>query len=100
MALTDIQIRSAKPGIRLAKLSDGNGLQLWITPEGKKYWRLAYRFAGVQKSHAIGVYPAISLREAQARVNCEMFWPRGKTQDLQRSSRRRPTSLNLRTLLV
>jgi integrase len=65
MALTDIEIRKAKPGQRLIKLSDGGGLQLWLTPDGAKRWRLAYRFAGSQKLLAIGVYPATGLREAR-----------------------------------
>jgi Arm DNA-binding domain len=65
MPLTDIEIRAAKPGDRLIKLSDGGGLQLWITPDGAKRWRLAYRFAGRQKLLAVGVYPSISLREAR-----------------------------------
>jgi hypothetical protein len=66
MALTDIEVRTAKPGARIVKLSDGGGLQLWITPDGAKRWRLAYRFAGRQKTLAIGVYPATGLREARA----------------------------------
>ncbi len=65
MALTDMEIRAAKPGARLVKLSDGGGLQLWIMPDGAKRWRLAYRFAGGQKLLAIGVYPATGLREAR-----------------------------------
>jgi hypothetical protein len=65
MPLTDLELRSAKPGARLVKLSDGGGLQLWITPDGAKRWRLAYRFAGRQKLLAIGVYPATCLREAR-----------------------------------
>ena len=65
MPLTDMAIRTAKPGARLVKLSDGGGLQLWITPDGAKYWRLAYRFGGAQKLLAIGVYPACGLREAR-----------------------------------
>jgi integrase len=65
MALTDMAIRTAKPGARIVKLSDGGGLQLWITPDGAKRWRLAYRFAGGQKTLAIGVYPATGLREAR-----------------------------------
>ncbi len=36
-----------------------------MTPDGAKRWRLAYRFAGVQKALAIGVYPATGLREAR-----------------------------------
>ena len=29
------------------------------------YWRLAYRFAGKQKTLALGVYPAVSLAQAR-----------------------------------
>jgi integrase len=66
MTLNDLEIRNAKPSDRLRKLSDGGGLQLWITPDGAKRWRLAYRFAGAQKNLAIGVYPAVGLKEARA----------------------------------
>ena len=65
MPLTDIGIRSAKPGTKIVKLSDGGGLQLWVTPDGAKRWRLAYRFAGVQKTLALGVCPATGLRNAR-----------------------------------
>jgi len=65
MPLTEMAIRAAKPGAKIVKLSDGGGLQLWITPDGAKRWRLAYRFAGSQKALAIGVYPAIGLRQAR-----------------------------------
>jgi hypothetical protein len=65
MALTNIEIRAAKPGNRVIKLSDGGGLQLWITPDGAKRWRLAYRYAGAQKLLAVGVYPETSLRKAR-----------------------------------
>jgi hypothetical protein len=65
MALTDISVRAAKPRDRLFKLSDGGGLQLWITPDGAKRWRLAYRSNGKQKLLALGVYPAVGLKEAR-----------------------------------
>ena len=45
--------------------SDGGGLQLSISPDGAKRWRLAYRFGGSQKLLAIGVYPAVRLRDAR-----------------------------------
>jgi hypothetical protein len=38
---------------------------LWVFPDGAKRWRLAYRFAGGQKTLAIGVYPSIGLKEAR-----------------------------------
>ena len=65
MPLTDMEIRTAKPGARLIKLSDGGGLQLWIMPDGAKRWRFAYRLGRAQKLLAIGVYPATGLREAR-----------------------------------
>lgn len=65
MALTDLAIRSAKPTNALQKISDGEGLQLWVQPNGSKLWRMAYRFAGKQKTLAIGTYPAIGLSDAR-----------------------------------
>lgn len=67
MALTDVKIRTAKAAEKVVKLSDGEGLQLWISPAGGKLWRLAYRFNGKQRKLAIGSYPDISLQEARER---------------------------------
>jgi integrase len=64
--LTDLQIRKTKPREKLFKLSDGGGLQLWVTSDGAKYWRLAYELGGKQKTHAIGVYPAVTLESARS----------------------------------
>jgi integrase len=65
--LKDVAVRNAKPSAKLKKLSDGGGLHVLIQPTGSKLWRLAYRFAGKQKTLALGVYPAISLEEARRR---------------------------------
>ena len=54
MALNDTQIKKAKATDKLQKLSDGSGLQLHIAPTGGKLWRWAYRFAGKQKTMALG----------------------------------------------
>lgn len=68
MALSDIALRNAKPDrIRTIKLSDGGGLQLWITPAGSKLWYLAYRFDGKQRKLAIGAYPVVTLAGARER---------------------------------
>ena len=49
MPLTDATIRAAKSQEgRTIKLSDGGGLQLWVTPSGSKLWNIAYRFGGKQ----------------------------------------------------
>jgi integrase len=68
MSLTDKQIQALRPVKgRVAKHSDGGGLQLWVMPSGAKLWNLAYRFAGKQRKLAIGPYPTIPLKEARAR---------------------------------
>jgi hypothetical protein len=66
MPLTDTKSRNAKGQIKSRKLSDGGGLHLLITPDGGKYWRLAYRWHGKQRTLALGVYPAVGLIEARA----------------------------------
>ena len=56
MALTDTRIRSAKPQAKTYKLSDGGGMYLLVKPDGGRYWRLDYRFAGKRCTLALGVY--------------------------------------------
>jgi len=67
MPLKAVAVRNAKPSDKPRKLSDGGGLHILIQPTGGKLWRLAYRFAGKQKTLALGVYPAVSLEEARRR---------------------------------
>lgn len=65
MKLTDTTCKNAKPAEKPRKLSDGHGMYLEVMPNGSKYWRLKYRFAGKEKRLAIGVYPQVSLKEAR-----------------------------------
>jgi integrase len=67
--LTDLQIRNTKASERLTKLSDGRGLQLWITPQGGRYWRLGYRHIGKQKLLSLGTYPDVSLEMARNKAD-------------------------------
>jgi integrase len=79
MALTDLAIKRARPGAKIRKLSDGGGLQLWITPDGARRWRIAYRFGGSQKTLAVGVYPDIGLKDARdAREDARKTLARGE----------------------
>ena len=68
MPLTDTFVKQYKHSGKAAgdKHSDGGGLYLHTTATGK-YWRMAYRFAGKQKTLAIGVYPAVTLAQARKR---------------------------------
>mgnify|MGYP000274084310 CR=1 FL=1 len=54
-------------GRSLRKLSDGDGLYLWVYQDGRKYWRLRYWQAGKEKSLSLGVYPFVGLKEARAK---------------------------------
>jgi integrase len=48
-----------------AKLSDGDGMYLTITPAGTPVWRVKFRHAGVESTYSIGPYPEISLSHAR-----------------------------------
>ena len=65
MPLTELVIKNTKPKSKAFKLYDTKGLYLLITPSGGKYWRIKYRFADKEKTHAIGVYPDVSLKEVR-----------------------------------
>lgn len=65
MPLNEFTIKNAKPLAKAYKLSDEKSLFLLVHPNGSKYWRLKYYFAGKEKLLALGVYPEISLKTAR-----------------------------------
>lgn len=65
--LTDKAISGLKSQEKPYRVSDSGGLYIEVRPDGSKYWRQAYRFAGKQKTLAHGVYPTIGLKEARKR---------------------------------
>jgi integrase len=65
MALSDAKVRNAKPQAKPYKITDGEGMFLFVAPSGSKYWWLKYHFAGKEKLLALGVYPAVSLGDAR-----------------------------------
>jgi integrase len=67
MALTDTAARNAAPKASPYRLGDSAGMYLEVQPAGSKYWRLRYRFAGKQKTLALGVYPETTLKQARER---------------------------------
>lgn len=67
MSLTDLAIRTAKPGERPVKVFDERGLYLEIRPHGGKWWRVKYQFAGKAQLLSVGIYPEVSLKEARKR---------------------------------
>jgi integrase len=67
MPLADTRVRNAKGRAKPYKLSDGGGMYLLVVPDGGRYWRLDYRFAGKRRTLALGVYPTVPLSDARAR---------------------------------
>jgi len=69
MAMTDTQIRNAKPAEKPYKLTDARGLYLLVTPRGGRWWRFDYRFAGKRKTLSLGTYPDVPLKHARDRLD-------------------------------
>ncbi|NMV42056.1 tyrosine-type recombinase/integrase [Ralstonia insidiosa] len=65
MPLTDVAVRNATPRDKPYRLADAAGMYLEVMPNGSKYWRLKYRFAGKEKRLAIGIYPSVSISDAR-----------------------------------
>ena len=63
--LTDTEIRKAKPAEKSARLYDGGGLYLELTPKGGRWWRFKYRLGGKEKLLSMGTYPETSLKAAR-----------------------------------
>jgi len=61
MALTAAAIKNAKGREKPYKLTDSDGLFLYVTPNGERYWRMNYRHLGKQKTLAFEVYPTPAL---------------------------------------
>lgn len=69
MALTEKQIKNAKPRDKAYKLYDGNGLLLRVKPNGSKLWQYKYKVPfddrQIEKTLSLGAYGELSLKEAR-----------------------------------
>ena len=65
MPLSDAAARTAKPKAKPYKLTDAEGLFLFVTPAGSKLWRMKYRYLGAERSLSFGPYPTITLKAAR-----------------------------------
>lgn len=63
--LTAAAVEAAKPRQKPYKLFDGGGLYLLVRPDGARWWRLKYRYAGTEKLLSLGTYPPRSLKAAR-----------------------------------
>ncbi|MCB2097944.1 MAG: DUF4102 domain-containing protein, partial [Parvularculaceae bacterium] len=61
MPLSQMAVRNAKPKDKDYKLTDGEGMFLFVTKAGGKFWRWSYRFGGKQKTVSLGAFPEVTL---------------------------------------
>ena len=62
---SDAEIQALLPRDKPYKHFLGNGLHVLVRPpDGKKYWRLKYRFEGREQCYSIGVFPNLSVAMA------------------------------------
>ena len=72
--LTAVQVEKAKPREKAYKLSDGGGFYLFCHPNGGRYWRYDYRFAGKRLTLALGTYPDVKLADARKSHQAAREW--------------------------
>lgn len=65
MPLTVKAVDAAKPQDKGYKLTDSQGLYLFVTPAGAKSWRANYTLTGKQKTRSYGLWPGMSLSDAR-----------------------------------
>lgn len=67
MPLTNTIVKNARPQAKPYKLTDGGGLYLPVQPNGRKLWRMNYRYLDKQKTLAFGAWPEVELDDARDR---------------------------------
>lgn len=67
--LTDKALRAMKPQARTYSAADGDGLSIQVWPNGGMYWRFRYTYGSRAKMLSLGLYPAVSIKEARERLS-------------------------------
>jgi len=66
LPLTDAKLKSLKAKEKAYKVSDYEGLYIYVSAAGSKLWRFKYRLNGKEGLLSFGAYPAISLLKARS----------------------------------
>ncbi|MDG9813547.1 Arm DNA-binding domain-containing protein [Pseudomonas putida] len=74
MPLTDTAVRQAKPTGKNYTLKDTAGLALFVGAKGAKQWHFRFYWLGKQARISLGVYPAVSLKEAREARDKHGLW--------------------------
>ena len=67
MHLTQTLVVNAQPRQKTYRLFDGSGLYLEVRPQGAKWWRIRYYFAGRDQCLSLGIFPGVNLKNARLR---------------------------------
>lgn len=67
--LTEVQLKSARPGEKSRKLYDEKGLFLLVNPDGSMYWRVRYFLDGKEKLTQLGVYRSKGTERVTMRLS-------------------------------
>ncbi|MEG3169243.1 integrase arm-type DNA-binding domain-containing protein [Sphingomonas sp. LB3N6] len=67
--LTNAAVKAARPRATAYKLFDQGGLHLYVAPNGRKSFRIKFRFGGKELLLTIGAVPEVSLDAARARCD-------------------------------
>lgn len=85
--LSDRKVATAKPRDKEYLLTDGEGLNLRVRPDGSRLWLFRYTSAaGKPAKKSLGPYPSVSLLEARQKA-AQMRQQLQKGIDLDRRSR-------------
>lgn len=65
--LSFYEIKNSKPKDKGYRLFDGQGLNVFVSPHGRKYWRFCYKRPFTKKSAeiALGEFPHLSIQQAR-----------------------------------
>lgn len=97
MPLKELEVKYATKRQRPYKLSDGDGLHLFVQPSGSKLWRLKYRFEGKEKLLSFGKYPVVTLAMArEKRLEAKRLLDQGKDPaEVKKQKKREKAALKL-----
>lgn len=63
--LTNTEVKQAKAKEKAWRLQDGGNMYMEVSPKGEKRWYLKYRYQGKEKRLSLGVFSAVSLKDAR-----------------------------------